>query len=246
VAKGLKVGDAVYVPRTRLGLSPDDPSAFLRTIVRQVVERSIVVDIPGGQSSPIASSAAQLNVGVAVVRVGDFDTEQTLLDPLAKSLLQFCRLLLPDDMVVIREVRSRAELRRFWTNDHAVYSHLVLVGHGREDAIRFGHEDWVSASNLATELAVDEVTPKVIISLCCKNGYAGFAQALSRTPVCQAAVGPFDAVHGAVASQFCQTFLAYHLLHGETLKVAFRHARKGVPGATSFRLWVKGKLTTDA
>jgi len=98
----------VYVPRARLGLAVDEPSAFLRAKIRKVVDRSIVVDLPGGtESKPIASSAAHANVGVTIVRVGDFDTEGTLLDPLAKSLLQFCRLLLPDDMVVLREVRAR-------------------------------------------------------------------------------------------------------------------------------------------
>lgn len=245
VAKGLEKGQRVYVPRSRLGLPHDGPSAFLETTVREVIGRSIVVDVPGGFSRTVASSAAQSNIGVLIVRIGDYLTERTLLDPLAKSLLQFCRLMLPDDMVTIREVRSRTELGQFWATDHATYSHLVLIGHGRQDALLFGHDDWATAPTLAQTLRRSDVTPKVIVSLCCKSGYAAFGQALSKAELCQAAVGAFHEVHGAVASQFCQTFLTYHLLQGETLSVAFRHARSGVPGATSFRLWIKGQLKTD-
>jgi hypothetical protein len=242
MAKGLKVGNMVYVPRARLGLSVDDPSAFYRTAVRDIADRSIEVDMPNGTTTWVACSAAHLDIGVFILRIGDFDTEANLLDPLTKSLLQYCRLLLPDDMVLLREVRSRNELRHLWEQDHAAYSHLIVVGHGRKDAIRFGVEDWATAEDFAGTLTVPNVTSKSIISLGCKNGYAAFGQELSTHEVCQVMIAPFQSVHGAVASQFCQTFLAYHLLHGETTSVAFRHARESVPGATSFRLWVKGRL----
>jgi hypothetical protein len=247
VARGLNEGDTVYVPRARLGLDADNPSALWKTTVRRVVNRSLVVDLPNGElSEPVASSAAHLNVGTLIFRVGDFDTERTLLDPLAKSILQFCKLLLPDDQVLLREVRSRAELSRFWQQDHPTHSHVVLIGHGRKDGIRFGQDDWVTADDLAEVLGGADVSAKVLISMCCKNGYANFGQALSKKAICQAAIGPFDAVHGAVASQFLQTFLGYLFLEGETLKVAFRHARVRVAGATSFRLWIAGKLTADS
>ena len=247
MAQGLKVGDRIYVPRARLGLSVDAPSAFVQTTVRAVEDRSVVVDLPGSnppQSKSIASSAARSNIGVLIVRIGDFDTETTLLDPLAKSLLQFCRLLVTDEAALLREVRSRDELKRFWQQDHGAYSHLILVGHGRRDGIRFGHDDWISAGELATLLEEPDAKEKIVISLCCENGYAAFGQALSRGNASQAVFGPFDSIHGAVASQFCQTFLTYHLLQGETLKVASRHARAAVPGASSFRLWVNGRLET--
>jgi hypothetical protein len=242
MAQGLKVGDMVYIPRARHGLSVDEPSAFYRAAVRDTADRSIEVDMPDGTTGWVASSAAHLNIGVFILRIGDFDTETTLLDPLTKSLLQYCRLLLPDDMVVLREVRSRGELRHFWERDHAAYSHLIVLGHGRKDAIRFGREDWASAENFTAALAVPNVRSKVIVSLGCNNGYAAFGQHLSTHEVSQVLIAPFQSVHGAVASQFCQTFLAYHLLQGETIAVAFRHARGSVPGATSFRLWVKGRL----
>lgn len=55
-------------------------------------------------------------------------------------------------------------------------------------------------------------------------------------------IGPFHSVHGAVASQLAQTSLAFHLIEGESIGVAFKHAREYTPGSTSFRLWTNGKL----
>jgi hypothetical protein len=43
-----------------------------------------------------------------------------------------------------------------------------------------------------------------------------------------------------VASQFTQSYFAYHFLEGESPKVAFRHARDSTPGAVGFRLWRQG------
>lgn len=50
-------------------------------------------------------------------------------------------------------------------------------------------------------------------------------------------IAPFQDVHGAVASQFCQSYFAYHLLEGETIVVAYRHARKAIAGGAIFRHW---------
>lgn len=246
MARRLKVGDTVYVPRARLGLAVDGASAFWRSTVHSVMERSVEVDLPGGEMTSVASSAAHLNMGVVIVRIGDYQTETTLLDPLKKSLLHYCRLLLPDDMVQAWDVRAPQELRELWKKNHRACSHLVVIGHGRDDAIRFGLDDWVDAATFAELLQASKVTQKIVTSLACKTGYAAFAQALSREKPCDVVMAPFHAVHGAVASQFCETLLAHHLLRGETLSIAFRHARASVPGAVIFRLWDHGKLTAGA
>lgn len=246
VAQELRVGDRVYVPCFRLGLSNNGPSAFHHTTVRGVVERSVEVDVPGGTKVRVASQFAHRNVGVLIVRIGDFDTETTLLDPLKKSLLQYCRLLLPDDQVVLYEIRTRGELSVFWTRDHAAFSHVVLVAHGCRTAIRFGDGDWANPTDFAALLAAPEVTPKVIVSLACETGRSTFGQALSRCQPCQAVVAPYQTVHGAVGSQFCQTFLARHFLDGLPLAWAFRKARTSVAGAVSFRCWEGGKLKAGA
>jgi hypothetical protein len=131
MARNLTVDEEVYVPRARLGIDVNAPSALYKTHVREVVARSVRVDLPNGAgwSRPIASSAVHRNVGVLVVRIGDFDTEFALLDPLAKSVLQYFRVLLAE-AVELCEVRSMVEFRQFWTAHHGAYSHVILIGHG--------------------------------------------------------------------------------------------------------------------
>lgn len=243
MARNLAVGESVYVPRARVGLSLDAPSAFYRTQVSAVNRRSIVVSLPQGQTATIASSAVRRNIGILILRIGDFDSEDSLLDPMAKSILQYCRLLLSDDMVRLREVRSLQEMKHYWTREHAAYTHVVLMAHGRPDAILFGVDEWVAGGALGSGLVEGGgVTPKTFVSLACRTGYAEFGKSFSTTTVCNAVIAPFHSVHGALAAQFCQTFLAYNLLEGETVGVAFKHARAGVAGHPSFRLWQSGKL----
>lgn len=224
-------------------MAADAASAFLRGSVAQVQDRSITVTLPGGNTSRwVATSAVHRNIGVLVFRIGDFATETALLDPLAKSVQHYLRLLLPDDMARTLYVRSTDELQSFWQANHGAYSHVALIGHGRHDAIKFGIGGWVNAPALAGIFTVAEADAKNYISLCCTTGYRDFAGAFSSDPVCASLLAPFHDVHGAVASQYLQTFLAYHLLHGETVRVAHRHARDSVPGGVSFRLWQDGNL----
>lgn len=75
---------------------------------------------------------------------------------------------------------------------------------------------------------------KTFISLCCKTGFKAFGGTYSEATICEYFIAPFHSVHGVVASQFCQSFLAYHLLDGETVGVAFRHAREATPGGGKF------------
>lgn len=243
MARNLTVGETVYVPRSKLGMALDGASAFWRGSVAQVQDRSITVTLPGGNTSArVATSAVHRNVGVLVFRIGDFDTEAGLLDPLAKSVQHFLRLLLPDDMTRTCYVRSTDEIQSIWQANHGAYSHVALIGHGRHDAIKFGIGGWIDAPSLAQIFAVAASDAKNYISLCCNSGYRDFAGAFSTDPICASLLAPFHDVHGAVASQYLQTFLAYHLLHGETVRVAHRHARDSVPGGVSFRLWQNGKL----
>ncbi len=244
MVQNLQVGETVYVPRARLGLDANSPNAFHRTTVREVVNRSVRVDMPDGNwSDAVASSVVHRNVGLLICRIGDFQTELALLDPLAKSLLQYFRLLVPDDMVQLCEVRALQEMSQYWGQVHAAYSHVILIGHGRADGVLFGVGGWADAEKLVALLSEPNPTPKTIVSLCCQTGYADFSKSFSEADVCHALVSPFHSVHGAIASQFCQSFFAHHLLVGETPRIAFRHAREATPGSTRFRIWENGRVT---
>jgi hypothetical protein len=173
-------------------------------------------------------------------------SEAALLDPLSKSVLQFCRLLVPDDQVASIKVRSVAELRAYWVRNHRAYTHVVLVGHGDKDCLGFGVDGEVNMEGLENLFKYRGANPKSFISLCCKTGFADFGKAFSGFAVCKSFAAPFNSVHGATASQFCQTMLTWSLLEGRTTMVAFKRARESVPGAVSFRLWKNGCLTAGS
>ncbi len=244
MASNLQVGETVFVPRARLDLDENAPSAFLQTEVMQIVDRSVIVKLESGLwSKPVATSAVHRNTAVLILRIGDFNTETTLLEPLTKSVLQYFRLLMPDEFVYACRLRSKEELKHYWGKLHGGYSHVVIIGHGSENGIHFGVGGLLDAGTMLAILGECEPTPKTFVSLCCKTGYAAFSKPFSESSLCQSLVAPFHSVHGAIASQFCQTFFSYHLLSGETTKIAFKHSRNAVPGATHFRLWQDGKVT---
>ena len=246
MARELRVGETVWVPRGRVGMDPGNyPVPFAQGTITEVVRRSVRVDLPGGVIVLIAASAVHRDIGILSIKVGDFVSEATLLDPLAKSVGQFCRLLLPDDWVRLLSVRSVTECRKAWTLNHGVATVVILSGHGGPDSFVFGVDGPIGGQTLGDELdqAVPGCTPKIFISLGCMTGQAAFARPFSMAQTCAAFLAPFHSVHGAVASQFAQTFLIYYLLEGKSLGVAFKHARTRVAGATSFRMWVNGTQT---
>jgi hypothetical protein len=96
VARNLQVGDPVFVPAKLLDQVGDQPSAFFRTNVQEVVGLRARVDV-GAASEWVASSKCQRNIGLLIINIGDIESEVSLLDPLFKSVNQFCRLLASDD-----------------------------------------------------------------------------------------------------------------------------------------------------
>ena len=244
MARQITVGTHVYVPVARVG-NFAWPSALYRTSVHAVVHRSVDVQVPGGLTARVAMSAVHTSIGVLILRFGDLRTEDTLLDPMAKSLLHFGRLLLTDDSVRLLEVRSLHELNQFWQQHHANSAHVVMIGHGSPKSVILAVDGAVDAERITDVFGSPAgVEPRTFVSLACQSGKAGFGKKFSSAPCCASFLAPFHSVHGAVASQFCQTLLTYLMLEGETTGVAFRHARESVPGSVSFRLWKDGQLKT--
>lgn len=247
MAKNLVVGEQVFVPISKLKAERQAPSALLKGVILEVpapgaAERRVKIDIGRGESEWVVNSNCHRNIGLLVICLGDFESEASLLDPLAKSVLQFCRLLAADDFVRMIKVRSKAELQIVWDREQSAYSHVIIIGHGTGEKIKFAVDGWVGPNDLGDVLDAKGHQAKTVISLVCRSRKAGFGKWFSTSDAVGQFIAPFHEVHGAVASQFVQMFLAYHLLEGETVKVAFNHARASVPGGTSFRLWRKGIL----
>jgi hypothetical protein len=243
MATHFAVDEKVFVPASRVPGMEGHSSAFYETRIAEVGIRKVKVHLQGGATSEwIGSGLCQKNIGILIFTIGDLETETGLLDPLAKSVLQYCRLLVPDDYLRAYKIRSLAELKSIWQKEQAAYSHVVIVGHGSPDSIKFSVDEWVKADALNETLKIRGAPKKVFVSLCCQTGYKSAGGKLSEMAICSHFLAPFHSVHGAVASQFVQTFLAFHLLEGESVGVAFKHAREYTPGSTSFRLWENGKL----
>ena len=235
------VGDTSYVPSSLLPNGESYPVSIYRTDVTHIHAKSVKVRLRDGADSDwIASSKLHKNIGIAVVTIGDFSTEELLLNPLAKSVLQFSRLLLDDASVTAIRVRAIGELGAWWSINHAAYSHIVLIGHGSPNDILFAYGGSRTPGDFQRRVLSNNQDKKTFISLCCETGKTSFSRKFSSIPACGYLIAPFHSIHGAVASQFFQTYMCWHLLHGKTTKVAFNKAAATVPGTDIFRLWKDG------
>jgi len=235
----IQPNDTIYVPALKVGIQ--NPATAIKSVkVVSVQMRSVTVLLPEGGTADIGTKLVHKNLSLLIVRIGDYRTETTLLDPLAKSLLQFCRLLLPDDQLNIEAIRTKTELCEIWNRHHKLSSHVVLIGHGSGSSMTFGSEQ-LTTDDLASCLNHTCTVAKPFISLCCHTGKAEFAKPFSEQAICQSFIAPFRDCHGAAASQFCQTLLARHFLEGMTIKSAFNKS-KDAPGGTSFRFWQNGSM----
>ncbi|CAM0999724.1 hypothetical protein EJMOOK_13765 [Rhodanobacter sp. Root179] len=236
-----QVGDRVYVPASVLPEGDRDIFAMRRCEVVAASDRSIQVRLPYGTSSQtIGSSKAHHSLGIALVSIGDFQSEDGLINPLSKSLLQFCRLLLPDDHISSVKIRAIGEFGEWWAIHHAAYTHIILIGHGDKTAIYFGVGGARLPISFDRRLSKHNTSPKLFVSLCCETGKAPFARDFSKLPFCRALIAPEKSIHGAVASQYLQTFLSLHLLQGKSTKIAFNISNSLVPGNDRFAMWAAG------
>lgn len=231
--------DWVWVPAFRVG--EGDRFALARRQVRDTVALSVVVDGVAGAAVKIGTRLVHGDgLGFLILRVGDWVSEATLLDPLAKSVLQYLRLLVPDDRVQLIHVRTRDEIGHALTTYGSTFSHVILVGHGSSTSLSTT-DGGISGAEFGTKL--DPAAPKVVVSLACYSGREAFARPISLAPGCREYVAPFSAAHGAAASHFVQTILHLHLLLGREFQASFRSANALIEG-THFRHWRNGHLRT--
>mgnify|MGYP003571213833 CR=1 FL=1 len=243
MASNIQIGDRVYVCRSRLPSVNDQTKAFYETTVQDRRDRSVSVRLPDGTNSDfVATKFVHHRVGVTVIAFGDFHSESTLIDPLAKTVLQYSRLLFGDDEYVrFLKIRTEAELDLLCrTNQFIPFDHIALLGHGAKDGALCGALGNIPVSRLVEIFELNNPVPWDFTFLCCYLGRNAFGKAFSRSAACKSMVAPYNAVHGAVSAQFIQTYLVKLLLEGETTAVAHRHASESAPPKSKFRLWRNG------
>jgi hypothetical protein len=245
-----KQNDEVLVPAARMADPDRQPAALVRRKVLSQTDRSIRVDDGQGGTVEVASRLAHPSTwGFLVLRIGDLASESQLLDPLAKSVVQFMRLLVPGEDLRFVELRTLAELDTHWTANHGGTSHVVIVGHGVANGLQFmadGGLTTVTGKALAERLRqlAPNSAPKTFISLACRTGPAAFGKPFSQSAICRDFIGPRDEVHGAAASQFCQSLLSEHVLDGVEIPWAYNRARQSVVKGRRFIRWRDGKMHT--
>jgi hypothetical protein len=243
MARNLQLDERVWVPSYLVPGGERLSYAIYQTKVVERLLRSVRIQLPTGEASePISTSKVHRDIAICLVSIGDFSTEDSLIAPLAKSALQYCRLLLPDEHISSVRIRAIGEFAEWWSKNQAAYTHIVFIGHGSPTGITFGVGGERSAEHFQRRLVSENESAKIFISLCCETGRTPFASKFSSLPFCETLIAPFQSVHGATASQFLQAFLGAHLLRAESTTVAFRSANSALPGKESFRLWREGRL----
>jgi hypothetical protein len=245
MAKNLKVGDTVYVPRSLVISDDPDLPEGAELYMARVVERenkSAKLTLTRDRiSSWVPTSKLSSQTGLLIIEIGDFETETILLDRLHKCILQYSRLLFDDSEVRSIKIRTLEELRFFWADKHTSCSNVLLLAHGSPSGIRFGRET-VSAQEIVQVFEHCNPSPKEVVSLCCQTGLKSFAKEFSQSRACDSFVAPFHSIHGATAALFYSSLLSHRLLGAASLKVAFNHAKKAVETSASFRIWKDGSL----
>jgi hypothetical protein len=74
------------------------------------------------------------------------------------------------------------------------------------------------------------------------TGRADFSKAFSEDAICSEIIAPFQSVHGANASQYCQALLTEHLLNGKEMRYAHARVAKSVVEGSRFRRWRDGQI----
>ena len=246
------VGDEVYVPTNRVAPGQRGEFALQRATVQEVRDRSVRLNRQYERGDDIWVASRLLRdraLGITILRIGDLDTEDHTLDPLAKSTLHYLRLLLEPDAVHMREIRTAVELQMVWTQLAKTTSHLLLIGHGDMNSMSLlGEPKPTSGQQLGNMLSADGNfgASKTVVSLSCLTGHAGFGKNFSSAPVCGDYIAPFHSVHSAAASLYAQCFFANHLLNGMGVVAAHRRARAVCSGVgVSFRHWRNGSMLSE-
>lgn len=222
--------------------------------------RTWLVDVTGlDEPMSISSRKLKRRVKVLIIRVGDWDTEQATLNPLAESLKAQLSLLLPPGNVDVEYIRTLDELSGALRvhggglgptgqRQAEPWGYAILVGHGRSGpsaGIRFG-TSWHSPDAMAA--AVKGLGPgrrsfsdAKFISLCCETGSAAFAQTFSEN-LSTTWVGPSDAVHSFEAAGFVLRLFYEDFLRTGTWSDSFRGAQSASSTfSTAFRCWMNGE-----
>lgn len=233
-----KKGQKVSVPSSRLKI--DAPFAMMDRTVLKVEDRSVLVD-EGPNGTKVASRFVNEQIQLRLIRLGDIQSEDSLLDPVTKGLHHYLRLLLPPDAYRTWWIRTLPELEAYLKHDTTA-THVIVVGHCDKAT---GGLSLAGGSSTPTEFAdAFGSSPKTFLSLACSSGHMSFAKPFSEGAACAHLVAPFQAIHGAAAVEAGVLMFNNLFLRGESLRDAVRHVNGSLPGGLHLRVWQDGGFET--
>jgi hypothetical protein len=211
------------------------------------------------RSIPVSSRRFRRHAKILIFRIGDWETEQATLNPLAASLKGQLSLLLPPSDVDVEYIRTLEELAGALRvhggglspsgkRQAHPWAYAVLVGHGRSGAspaIRFG-DSWHSPRRIASSIkglgpGRRTFAEARFVSLCCETGEQGFARPFS-DELNTTWAGPGETVHSFEAAGFVQRLFFEAFIAGSSWADAFRHTSAATrPFSTTFRCWMDGR-----
>lgn len=146
------------------------------------------------------------NPGFLIVHLGHSVEREHTVEAAAKALHSTLTSLFAacDVRVTLERIRTSIEFSEFMKAYRAQYSHLILIGHGSTDGIKFlDKPSPVKGSELAGMLGADSSANNLqILSLCCHSGCEAISKALSISPGVSEVIAPSEAFDMRWASHF--------------------------------------------
>jgi len=233
-------GDQVCVPCNAVEYQEECPEGILHGEIVDIQGDSFSMSCGGKTIDNIPITNIRNDSTILIITLGDFKSEFSMLDPIAKSILHFGKLLHRDDCIRYFKIRSIVALKDIFKQHIKTHDIIVFNGHGTEEAIEYG----LDASQVLNAAKVIELIPedygkkKIIVSLSCKTGSTAFGKAISESDFCKGFVGPSENLQGAIAAQYCQTFLFNYLFSANEIDKSHDLAIQAIPGADIMKLHI--------
>jgi hypothetical protein len=181
MARGLKKGEEVFVPRALIGANVNAMSAYYRTEIYECEGDGVyLVSDPSGREHSIHARHLLRGQAVALILIEDGKSTTTLLDPLHDSIFQYLKLLLPDEAIRSIRADSVSALALKWDAVKEGVSIVVIIGHGHitGSGIVFALDGLVKAQDFLGCFGVP-LDSVYFLSMACYSGQEDFGKPFS-------------------------------------------------------------------
>ena len=180
------------------------------------------------------------NPGFLIVHLGHSVEREHTVETAAKALHSTLTSLFAacDVPVTLERIRTSIEFSEFMKAYREHYSHLILIGHGSTDGIRFlDKPSPVKGAELAGMLGADSSANSLqILSLCCHSGCEAISKALSLSPGVTEVIAPSEAFDMRWASHFITGYFLSRYVSNHSSERAVRdHCRASKMGVCIWR-----------